>query len=304
MIDTIINIARNPVKIIYGFENLGLLDWISDEAYLKLIYRLTFRRRLHLDDPKAYTEKISWYKLHWRNKLAEKCTDKFEVREYASKKIGPEHIIDCYGCWNSFDEIDFGGLPEQFVLKATNGSGNVVICKEKSTLDMDHVRKTLDKYRRRHFSSRTKEWSYYGVPHRILAERFIKSADGKGIKDYKIFCFYGKPQFLVVCSEREIKVKYDYYDLDWNRIPVRVGGDHNPNLRKPEHFDEMLEIANKLSEDFPHVRVDLYDEEGKIYFGELTFYHYGGITPFVPDEWDFIFGKLFDILRIPKDQII
>lgn len=301
MLEAFKNVAKDPSKIIYRLERKGLLDWITDRTYLKIIYRLTFKRKLELDDPKAFTEKIAWYKLHWRNMLAKKCTDKYEVRQYVSDKIGADYLNECYGCWDSFDAIDFDSLPEQFVLKTTNGSGNCVICTDKNSLDIKNARKMLDKYQKRHFSSKTKEWSYYGLPYKIMAERYISSEDGFGIKDYKMFCFYGTPRFLVVCSERCKKVKYDYFDLDWNWIPVTAGANHNPYLHRPAHLDEMIRIAKILSEDFPHVRVDMYDEGGRIYFGELTFYHFGGIVPFEPDEWDYEFGKYFDIGRIPKD---
>lgn len=189
-------LIKNPVKIVYGLQKWGLLDWVGEEKYLRIIYRLTFKRRLNLEDPKAFTEKVTWYKLHWRNGLAKKCADKLEVREYVASKLGPKYLIDCYGCWDNFRDIDFNNLPNEFVLKPTNGSGDVVICKDKSKLVVDEAKKRLEKNIRRHFSTKTKEWAYYGLPYRIMAERFIPGKGGTAIKDYKFFCFFGKPEFV------------------------------------------------------------------------------------------------------------
>ena len=187
-------------------------------------------------------------------------------------------------------------------MKPTNGSGDVVICPNKADLDIVNAKNVLKQYSKRHFSSRTKEWAYYDLPYRIMGERYIESSDENQIKDYKIFCFYGKPEFLFVASERGTEhLKFDFFDLDWNWLPVTNAHEHNPNLNKPQFFEEMLEISRKLSKPFPHVRVDLYEEEGRVYFGELTFYHFGGFTRFEPDIWDYRFGKYFDINKIPID---
>lgn len=304
MLDTVKKVIREPVKIVFGLERMGLLDWIREDTYLKLIYRLIFKRKLNLEEPKAFTEKLNWYKLHWRSPLAAQCADKAAVREYVAEKIGPEYLIDQYGCWDSFDKIDFDSLPDSFILKPTNGSGDAVICRDKHSLDRKEARKTLEKYRRRHFSSWTKEWAYYGLPDRILAERLLKPTYGNAVRDYKFFCFQGEPRFFLVGSDRDTDVKFSYFDMDFNPLPVRCGHDFRSGIEKPAHFQEMVEVARRLSEDFHHVRVDLYEEEDRVYFGELTFYHYGGITRFEPDKWDYIFGEYFQLSQIPKDEIV
>jgi hypothetical protein len=304
MLETIKKIINNPSKIIYGLERRGLMDWLNDEAYLKLIYRLTFRRRLNLKNAAAYTEKLAWYKLHWRNDLAKTCADKIAVRDYVKDKIGPEYLIECYGIWDSFDDIDFDTLPDAFVLKASNGTGDVVVCRNKAELDMKKAKAVLNKYSKRQIATKTREWVYYGLPHRILAERYIAGSDGMAIKDYKFFCFYGEPRLALVCSERDIGVKFDFFDPDWKHIPVSMEAGNNPDIEKPGHLDEMMKIAGILSADFPHVRVDLYDEGGRVYFGELTFFHAGGIKRFTPDEWDFKLGEFFDLGRIPAGQLV
>lgn len=229
------------------------------------------------------------------------CADKYAVREYVEQKIGLQYLIRMYGIWDSADEIDLMSLPNQFVLKPTNGSGDVVICKDKRKFDWGQAKKIVATNKKRHFSSKTKEWVYYDLPYRIIAEELLESSDADQIKDYKLFCFEGRCKFLFVASDRGTEnLKFDFFDTDWNWLPIRNAYDHNSNLKKPEHFDEMLEIAKCLSEDFPHVRVDLYEEQGKVYFGELTFYHFGGFTRFEPDEWDFKLGEYFDVTKIKK----
>lgn len=303
--NAIAKVIKYPEKIIYGLERMGFLDWMNDGQYIKLVYRLAFGRKINLDNPTAFTEKINWYKLHYRDPLVKKCADKYEVREYVEKTIGGAYLNECLGLWDNADEIDFSKLPDRFVLKPTNGSGDVVVCTDKAKLNVSQARKTLAQYSKRHFSSKTKEWAYYDLPYRIVGERYIESSDGCQIKDYKIFCFYGEPKFLFVASERGTEhLKFDFFDLKWNWLPVTNGHEHNPNLPKPQHFAEMLDIAGKLSKAFPHVRVDLYEEEGRVYFGELTFYHFGGFTRFEPDKWDYKFGKLFDIEKIPDDKLV
>lgn len=299
MENAILRIIKYPEKIMFGLERLGVLDWMSDKQYIRMVYRLAFGRKMHLDNPKALTEKLNWYKLNYRNPLMKKCADKYEVREYVKQKVGKKYLNDCFGVWDKAEDIDFSLLPKEFVLKPTNGSGDVVICSDKDTIDWEAAKKTLSQYSGRHFSSKTKEWAYYGLPYRIIGERLIKSSDENQIKDYKIFCFNGKPEFLFVASERGTEhLKFDFFDTEWNWLPITNAHEHNVNLKKPKHLKEMLEVAGKLSEDFPHVRVDLYEEEGRVFFGELTFYHFGGFTRFEPDEWDFKLGEYFKLSGI------
>lgn len=296
-------IKNNPEKLVYGLEKLGLLKWMNDKKYIEIVYKLAFGRDINLDNPKAFTEKINWYKLNYRNDLMKKCADKYEVRKYVEDKIGKGYLNDIVGIWNDVDEIDFSKLPNKFVLKPTNGSGDVLICDDKSKLDIRRAKKVLKQNKKRHFCTKTKEWAYYDLPQKILGERFIESSDKFQIKDYKFFCFNGEPQFLFVGSERGTDhLKFDFFDMEWNWLPVTNAHEHNKALKKPEHFLEMIDICRKLSMDFPHVRVDLYEEEGKVYFGELTFYHFGGFTRFEPDEWDFKFGEYFDINSIKEND--
>lgn len=307
MINLIRKIINKPEKIFYGFQKAGLMNWMSDEQYIKFSYRMIFKRKLDLENPQSYTEKLAWCKLHWRSNLATICADKYLVRGYVRKKLGEnadKYLNKIYGVWEKVDEIEIEKLPSKFVIKPTNGTGDVVICKNKSEFDLKKVKKKLMSNNNNCFANLTKEWVYYNLSQKFLVEKFIESSDEKAIKDYKFFCFHGKPQFLFVCSERDIDPKFDFYDLEWNPIPVKNGHERLLNIEKPEKLDEMISLATKLSEDFPHVRVDLYQENGRIYFGELTFFHFGGFTTFEPDNYDFIFGKYFDINKISDDEIV
>ncbi len=293
-------ILRHPEKIIYGLWRLGLLDWMKEETYLKLVYFPAFRRKLDLRQPKTFTEKLNWYKLYYRDPLMQRCADKWEVRAYVEEKAGTRCLNELLDVWDSVDDMDISLLPDKFVLKPTNGSGDVVICTDKSTFDIEKAKAILCQNQKRHFSGRTKEWAYYSLPFRILGERLIESSDHFRIRDYKFFCFQGEPRFLFVASERgKDCVKFDFFDTEWNYLPVTNGHAHNSNIQKPAHFEEMLQLARSLSQDFPHVRVDLYEEEEKVYFGELTFYHFGGLVPFTPDVWDAVFGEYF---RLPDKR--
>ena len=307
VIKIINKIIQKPEKIFYAFQRMGLMNWMSDEQYIKFSYRMIFGRSLNLENPKAYTEKLAWCKLNWRCDLATRCADKFSVRSYIYEKLGQDadkYLNEIYGVWNNFEEIDFGKLPKKFVIKPTNGTGDVVICKDKDNFDYKKAKRKLLTNSKRSFSNLTKEWVYYDIPQRFLVEEFIETDDEDGIKDYKFFCFHGEPKFLYVCSERNVEPKFNFYDLDWNEIAVRSGYSRGKKIQKPKMFSEMIKLAEHLSKDFAHVRVDFFQENDRIYIGELTFFHMGGFTKFEPDEYDYIFGKYFCLDKINADEIV
>ncbi|MBM7709277.1 ATP-grasp fold amidoligase family protein [Enterococcus lemanii] len=293
-------IMTKPEKLYYIPARLGLMDWMSDERYLKFAYKKIYKRNLNLDNPKYYSEQIAWLKLNYRNELARKASNKWEVRDFVKEKIGEEYLISDYGYWESPSDIEFNELPNSFVLKPVAGTGDVILVRDKAIIDEKKIVKSLEKSMKNDFSHLTKEWVYYEQKQGILAEKLLDFEGGKYPNDYKFFCFYGKPEFLYVASEREKDVKFSFFDLDWNLLPVYNGHVWDETLKKPKTFDEMLEVARKLSEPFPMVRVDLYEYEGEVKFGELTFYHFGGNTPFKPDEWDLYFGKYFSLSKTKK----
>lgn len=272
--------------------------WIPDALFLRMKYRCAMGRRLRLCRPQAFTEKLQRQKLHDRNPLYHKLVDKAEVKEYVAGKIGAEHVIPTLGVWERPEAIDWNALPEQFVLKCTHDSGSTIICTDKSSFDRQAACARLAEALKDKFWQRAREWAYKGVKPRIIAEPYI----GAGLKDYKIFCFRGKPGFLFVATDRDNpaeETKFDFFTPEWRHLDVRNG---HPNAavppEKPACLGEMLKLASTLSGDFPQVRIDLYAPgDGRILFGEYTFCHWGGFVPFDPPEADLEFGAMF---KLPK----
>lgn len=283
---------------------LGIFNRMPDEQFLKLKYKYLFGSELHLDPPVTFNEKLNWLKLHDRNPKYTTMVDKYAAKQYVGNIIGEQHIIPTLGVWDRFENIDFNALPDQFVLKCTHDSGGIVICKDKKKMDIDAARKKINKMLKRKFYYESREWPYKNVKPRIIAERYMVDESGIELKDYKFFCFDGVPKFMFVACDRENKneeTKFNFYDMDFNLMPFTNGHPNAPDGRitKPQAFDEMKKIAAKLSKDIKHVRVDLYDINGNIYFGELTFYHWSGMVPFDPPEWDVKLGQL---LELPKQE--
>ena len=265
-----------------------------DKLYLKMLFRLKMGKKLDLNQPKTYSEKLQWLKLYNRNPLYTSLVDKYSVKEYVSKIIGKEYIIPTLGVWNKFEDIDFSKLPNQFVLKCTHDSGGLVICKDKSKFDIEIARNKIKKSLGRKYDKLYREWPYKNVIPRIIAETYMEDESGE-LKDYKFFCFNGKVKSLFIASDRQKKgedTKFDFFDRDFNHLPFTNG---HPNAsdspQKPHMFEEMIFLAETLSKGFPHVRIDFYEVGTKIYFGEMTFFHWSGFVPFNPESWDYKFGE-------------
>ena len=261
-------------------------------------YFIVFGKRLRLKNPQTYSEKLQWLKLHEGDPIYTRMVDKAEAKKYVTEIIGEEYIIPTYGVWNHFDEIDFDKLPDQFVLKTTHDSGGVIICKDKKTLDKNAAKVKLEKSLKNDYYYTSKEWPYKNVVPRIIAEKYMEDESGE-LCDYKLFCFDGKMKALFIATDRFTsgeETKFDFFDENFNHLPFTNG---HPNatkpIKKPESFQQMKDLAEKLSQKIPHVRVDFYCTNGKIYFGELTFFHWGGFKRFEPEEWDFKFGEWFKL---------
>ena len=275
---------------------------LKDEAYLKLKYRVTFKKKLNLKNPKTFNEKLQWLKLFDRNPEYTIMVDKYAMKEWVGSKIGDGYTILNYGVWNNPEEIDFNRLPDKFVLKGTHDSGSFCICKDKNNFDRESAITKLNRSMLRDQYVYSREWPYKNVPHRILAEEYIEDESGFELKDYKFFCFDGKPFIMFIASGRTSgATTFDYYDMDFNHLDITQS---HPNAEhayeKPGGFEKMKELASKLSEGIPQLRVDFYYVNGKIYVGELTFFHYGGFYPFHPDKWDAILG---DLIRLPDKKV-
>lgn len=284
------------VTIWYLIRQNYFKHFFTDEELIKKTFKKRLGREVNLENPTKYNDKLQWLKLNWYDSLATKCVDKYEVRKYVKDKIGSKYLNELYAVYNSVDEIDLSELPDQFVLKGTHGSGFNIICKDKNKMNWRKEKKKMKRWLKTNFYWQNREWVYKDIKPRIIAEKYIETSDNKPLKDYKFFCFNGKVKMLFVAKNRGIGTTFDFYDLDWNWLDVK---NHYPNsnkkTEKPKKFNKMIDLAKKLSKDFPHVRVDFYYEDNKIYFGELTFFHFSGFEPFEPEKFDTKMGKWLEL---------
>lgn len=285
---------KNPFYFFCYATRKGFINFLSDKACLSLVYRGAYGRKLNLDNPTRYSEKLQWIKLYDRCPLYSMLVDKYEVKTYVSERIGEEYIIPTLGVWNAFDDISFENLPDQFVLKCTHDSGGLVICTDKKQLNIDNARTKINKSLKTNYYKLFREWPYKNVTPRILAEKFmVDNATGE-LRDYKFYCFDGVVRALGIYSDRGAgkTTKADYFDRDFNWLDLKWGYEHaTERPEKPSLYDKMIEIAESLSQGFPEVRVDLYLCNNRVYFGELTFFDGGGFDGFEPDSWDEVFGS-------------
>lgn len=281
---------------------LGLYDRLSDREYLEKEYKALMGYPLNLDDPKRFTEKLQWIKLYDRNPRYTEMVDKYAAKGYVAKLIGEEHIIPLLGVWDSVDEIDFDALPNQFALKTTHDSSGYVICSDKSKLNIKEAKDKLKRHLKKDFSKNSKEWPYKNVKPRVIAEKFMIDKETEDLRDYKFFCCNGKVKCFRVDYDRFTKHKTNYYDPEGNILPFGLASyppDYSKEIKLPKTLDKMIEYAEILSKDIPFLRVDFYDVNGDIYFGELTFFPGGGFSKFTDDKWDFIFG---DWITLPEKK--
>ncbi len=283
---------------------MRFLNFIPDKWMIRLQYRIKTGRKLNLKNPKRFTEKLQWYKLFYRNPLMPKCVDKGDARDYV-KDCGLEHILnECYGVFDRVEDIDFDALPDKFVVKNTLGGGgnSVVIVKDKSALDIPALKERMNRWveKNAHVKNAGREWPYNsGRAHgRIIIEKYIESDESEGgLIDYKFLCFCGKAEYMYAVADRKIGTEagFGFFDAEYNLLSY-TRNDERPlerQLPKPENFEELKLIAEKLSEAFPHARVDMYDQNGTILFGEITFFDGSGYMKFRPEEFDFILGEKF-----------
>ena len=291
---------KKPKILLIGL--VKRLNWMfPDKLYLKILFRLEMGYKLSLKNPRTFNEKIQWLKLYDRKPEYTKMVDKYEAKKYVAGIIGDEYIIPTLGVWNSFDEIDFDSLPNQFVLKTTHGGGGsgVVICKDKNNFDIEKCKAKIDISMKSNIYKTLREWPYKNVKPRIIAEEYITNG-GDYINDYKLFCFNGEPKAILIANGRfvEPETYFDYFDMDFNHFPFRQGGpNYHSKIDIPPLFEEMKDVARKLSKDLPHARIDLYEYKGKLKFGEITFFDSSGFEKFEPEEWAVTFG---DWIKLPN----
>lgn len=288
----------------------GLFKHMSDEDFLRHLFKAKVGFDLNLDNPHTFNEKLQWLKIHDRDPKYSRMVDKVEAKEYVSSIIGLQYIIPTLGVWERFEEVDFNILPSRFVLKCCHDSGGVVICRDKSKFDIKHAKKIVNSSLRNNFYYRYREWPYKNVKPRILAEEYLEDAStnvqghAPVLNDYKLQCFDGKFDNIFVAEGRYSKrgVRYHYFDRNWNYIPYCPYDDIDKSslqALRPRCYEEMIDIAEKLSEGLPQLRVDLYEINGKVYFGEMTFYSQSGFDTDITHEADCILGSKL-ILPVPN----
>ena len=275
------------------------LRFLPDSCYIRLRFYQRFGKWPNLKNPQTFSEKLQWLKLHDRNPLYTTLVDKYAVKKWVADKIGEEYIIPTLGVWNSFDEIDFNTLPNQFVLKTTHDSGGVVICRDKKILDINAARMKLEKSLKKNYYYEGREWPYKNVKHCILAEKYMLDNKTNELRDYKFFCFNGCVDNVMVCVDRSIgEPKFYFFNEKWELLRLNKRGKASPadfTLDRPSLINKMFELAGVLSQDIPFVRVDLYNCNEKIYFGEMTFYPQSGFDSNLLPETDRYLGKLINL---------
>ena len=288
----LMKLLRNPAKFIFILNRAGIGKFIPDKYYLKIRFKASMGKRLNLKNPQTFSEKLQWLKLYNRNPEYTPLVDKYRVKQYVADKIGEEYVIPTLGVWNSVEEIDFDALPNRFVLKCTHDSGGLVICKDKSTLDLEKAKESLRQALKNDFYFMAREWPYKDVERKIIAEQYMEDAETQELRDYKFFCFDVEPNALFIASDRPRDTRFDFYDMEFNHLPFTNGYPNaSKEIKKPLCFEQMRKLAGVLSQGMPHVRVDFYEVNGKIYFGEMTFFHHSGMCAFDPEEWDYTFGS-------------
>lgn len=299
----------------------GKYDKLPDKEYLEKIFKASMGYSLNLENPQTFNEKLQWLKLYNRNPAYTVMVDKYKVRDYIKETIGEEYLIPLLGVWDKAEDIDFDKLPNQFVLKCTHDSGGLCICRNKSIFDRRQCVEYLNKRLSNNYYKQWREWPYKNVSPKIIAEQYIDVTQNtplkcgdimsveelqceQGLLDYKFMCFSGRVQALfldigvVKGSSKHAENYYrNVYDREFNLLPVKETRENYPlKIKMPDNFNQMVEIAEKLSSGMPHVRVDLYNVKGRIFFGEFTFFHGSGLSNFfIPKEWDKIFGNWIEL---------
>ncbi|HSL50865.1 MAG TPA: ATP-grasp fold amidoligase family protein [Candidatus Deferrimicrobiaceae bacterium] len=277
-----------------------LWDCVPDRVVLARRYRQTFGRPLNLRDPRTFNEKLCWLMLYYRPPLVTAVADKYAVRSYVAERAGPGILNELYGVWDRAEDIDFDALPDAFVLKVNWGWRMNIFCRRKADLDVPGTRARLAEWLRRSYYWTTREWCYKNIKPRIICERLLIDSTLITPTEYGFHCFAGEPRFVRASRDRATQLTTDTFDLKWQTTPFSVNRpDCGRVVARPGNFDEMVECARRLSADWPFVRVDLYEVDGRTVFSELTLYPAAGMSHFIPEEYDRYWG---DALQLPRSE--
>ena len=271
---------------------------VNDKLFLKIKYKHLMGKKLNLKNPQTFNEKLQWLKLYDRNPFYVKLVDKYEVREYIKEMFGKEYLIPLLGVYDNFEEIDFKKLPNQFVIKCTHDSGGIVIVKDKNKLNKESARKKINRSLKNNYYYSGREWPYKNVKPRIIIEKYMVDEIYHDLIDYKFMCFNGNPTYTFVYSNRSGKTgtQATFFDQNWKELDFKRDFKKTEiNIKKPINYDKMVEFSRKISKNIPFVRVDWYEVNGKLYFGEITFFPSSGFGKFDPDKWDLKLGKMINL---------
>lgn len=276
---------------------------MPSKFYLSVLWKSLMGYELDWKHPKTFNEKLQWLKLHDHNPLYATLVDKYRAKQWVADKIGEQYVIPTLAVYKSVDAIDLDRLPNQFVLKCNHDSGSVLICRDKSTFDIESAKQKLNACLKRNFYWDAREWAYKRVDRVVFAEQYMEDvsylSDSKDLLTYKFLCFEGKPYLMYITVKGE-SIWENYYDLDFNPMDIRRDFPMNSLMKeKPVCFEKMKDLATELSKGLEHVRIDLYEVAGKVYFSEFTFYDWGGLMKFRPSEWD---SKLGGMIHLPFEQ--
>ena len=278
---------------------------IPDRLFLQLAYKRKMGKKINLNTPVTFNEKLQWLKIHNRKKIYTTMVDKYEAKEYAARIIGRKYIIPTIGVYPKFRDIDFDVLPKKFVLKCTHDSGGLIICKNKNNFNIKEAEKIINKSLNRNFYYSGREWPYKNVKPQIIIEKYMVDTKTKELRDYKFFCFNGKVKLFKIDFNRFIKHQANYYDREGNlqKFGEEIcPPDYNKKLKMPNNLDTMIDLAEKISKGTPFLRVDFYEVDDKVYFGEITFYPASGFGKFIPEEWDKKLGDMIDLSLVQNEK--
>lgn len=305
MIETIKKVpgaVKHPVRLFRYLSRRGWLKWMHDETYIKLIYRMQIKRKLNLENPTTFNEKLQWLKINERNSKYTMMVDKIAVKDYVSMLIGNEYVVPTIGIWERADDIDFDVLPDRFVLKCNHDSSSIIVCKDKKSLNYDKVIKKMNYCLGNNGYWYGREWPYKNVKPLVFAEEYLEdeASTNNGLESlnvYKFFTFDGVPKIIqTIQNDKTPNESIDYFDCDWNLLELRQNfPNSNIPLQRPESLEEMIRLAKILGEKLPFIRIDFYEVNKRVYFSEFTFFSDDGMNRFIPDHWDKDLGDLIKL---------
>lgn len=284
----------NPRRVLYSLMLITCRIW-PDKLYLSVLYRLRFGRRLNWRNPQSFNEKMSWLKLYDRRPEYTTMADKYAVKRFVAERIGWEYVVNNLVVAKKWNDINFDMLPNQFVIKGTHDSGGAFLCRDKTTFNYESVRKQVEKNLRKNYYYHLREWPYKNIEPRIIVDRFLDDHTGNELRDYKWWCFNGEPKYMYLTIKSDT-IYENFYDMDFRPVMIdHCFPRHQPEFECPSQFELMRQLAKKLSRGIPFVRVDFFQVEDKVYFGEFTFYDWGGMRPFQYPDMDRMLGNLLQL---------